>query len=213
MIHDNNGNIIRADTHALTGKMCFCLVSLLSMFFAGGCLLVDCTHGSKREECPICSNVAEMRRTIDPTLPWDAQGLYGDIHSCDKNKWAPFAEIARILDFNDIWPSYRKADGSDARQTCIIADAENDSATVYLRNTAASSFKNTEAIWVIYESSRIILLVSGGLASEPSECQVSDEMENDDDWTPMSPNCKVVVANVKGRPIFLSDGYKLLRLE
>ena len=136
-----------------------------------------------------------------------------DIHSCDKNKWAPFAEIAGILDFNDIWPSYRKADGSDARQTCIIADAENDSATVYLRNTAASSFKNTEAIWVIYESSRIILLVSGGLASEPSECQVSDEMENDDDWTPMSPNCKVVVANVKGRPIFLSDGYKLLRLE
>ena len=179
MIHDSNGNIIRADTHALTGKMCFCLVSLLSMFFAGGCLLVDCTHGSKREECPICSNVAEMRRTIDPTLPWDAQGLYGDIHSCDKNKWAPFAEIAGILDFNDIWPSYRKADGSDARQTCIIADAKNDSATVYLRNSAASS----------------------------------DEMENDDNWTPMSPNCKVVVANVKGRPIFLSDGYKLLRLE
>ena len=66
------------------------------------------------------------------------------------------------------------------------------------------------------EADRIILMVAEGFdCAPPSPPERKFDVPEDEwhNWHPNPPNIKITVANVNGRDLFLSDGYKLMPLQ
>ena len=186
-------------------------LSLLTflLLFVVGCASID---GGIQPEAE-CSESGETARRL---LPWEPP-IPEWLLDGDHDKLVPFPVVASILGFDDIWPSYRMVE-SGGGKSCLSVSSTNDSVDVYLTDSTISSILHLTSIWIIYEADRIIIMVARandfgcGPPSPPERefCVSENEWRN---WHPDPPNVKITVANVNGRDLFLSDGYKLMPLQ
>ena len=170
----------------------------------------SCLHGADSQKYVECVKEEDERCCSCSWMPYvfNNRGEYSDgLFTLMSN-----AVEMSILDFNCIWPSYRKLDGVVSVESCMKPN-NDDSVDVYLRSSLTSSDCGVSAIWVVYQSNRIIVMVAGGRGADNLMGFQYNAEEADADWIPMTPNIKITIANRRERSVFLSDGYKLMMLQ